>query len=76
MSNSDKEYWVTTAEAIKILNVTRQRLCRYWCDPEKGFLIEGKHWKKGMYFNTTRYFEINRCKATVMKQGYMLVNSA
>ena len=43
MSNSDKEYWVTTAEAMKILNVTRQRLCRYWCDKEKGFLIEGKH---------------------------------
>ena len=39
MSNTSKEYWVTTAEAMKILNVTRQRLCRYWCDKEKGFLI-------------------------------------
>ena len=44
MSNTSNEYWVTTAEAMKILNVTRQRLCRYWCDKDKGILIENKHW--------------------------------
>ncbi len=76
MSNPDKEYWVTTAEAMRILNVTRQRLCRYWCDKNKGILIENKHWKKGMHFNTTRYFEINSCKAVLLKHGYMIVNSA
>ena len=76
MSNTSKEYWVTTAKAMKILNVTRQRLCRYWCDKEKGFLIENKHWKRGLYHNTTRYFEINGCKEVLLQQGFMITRTA
>ena len=77
--------WVDTRRATWILSNggnedarknIKSKLYRAKRNPERSGFIEGKHWKKVMYFNTTRYFEINRCKATVMKQGYMLVNSA
>tara|TARA_R100000231_G_scaffold80604_1_gene61960 strand:- start:113 stop:343 length:231 start_codon:yes stop_codon:yes gene_type:complete len=65
------EHWVTTKEAEEILGIPRRTLKRSYADPDKGFLVEGTHWKKGMYHTSTRYWEINRCKATLLKQGFM-----
>ena len=65
------EHWVTTKEAEEILGIPRRTLKRSYADPDRGFLVEGTHWKKGMYYTSTRYWEINRCKATLLKQGFM-----
>ena len=46
--------WVTTKDAERILGIKRDTLKRSYADPNKGFLIEGKHWKKGMYHNSTK----------------------
>ena len=70
------ENWVTTKDAERILGIKRDTLKRSYADPEKGFLIEGKHWKKGMYHNSTKYWEINACKETLLQQGYVFTNSA
>ena len=75
MSNCP-EKWVTTKQAEEILGIPRRTLKRNYADPDKGFLIEGTHWKAGMYHNSTKYWEINACKNTLLKQGFIFTNSA
>ena len=70
------EHWVTTKDAERILGIKRDTLKRSYADPNKGFLIEGKHWKKGMYHNSTKYWEINGCKEMLLQHGFMFTNSA
>ena len=45
--------WVKTPEAEKILGIKRDTLKRYYANPDKGFLVEGTHWKRGMYHNSS-----------------------
>ena len=70
------ENWVTTKDAERILGIKRDTLKRSYADPNKGFLIEGKHWKKGMYHNSTKYWEINGCREMLLQQGFVFTNSA
>ena len=75
MSNCT-ERWVTTNQAEEILGIPRRTLKRSYADPNKGFLIEGKHWKKGMYHNSTKYWEISGCREMLLQQGFVFTNSA
>ena len=68
--------WVTTKDAERILGIKRDTLKRNYANPNTGFLVEGTHWKRGMYHNSTKYWEINACKDTLLKQGFMFTNSA
>ena len=68
--------WVTTKDAERILGIKRNTLKRNYANPSTGFLKEGTHWRSGMYHNSTKYWEINACKDTLLKQGYMFTNTA
>jgi hypothetical protein len=48
---------------------------RSYANPETGFLKEGTHFKNGMYYNSSKSWEINSCKAALLKQGYVFINS-
>ena len=67
--------WVTTKDAERILGIKRQTLKRKYANPETGFLIEGTHWKRGMYHSSTSYWDINACKATLLQQGFMFTEA-
>ena len=69
------EHWVRTAQAIKILGIKRDTLIRSYANPETGFLREGVHFKNGMYYNSSKTWEINSCKAPLLKQGYVFIDS-
>ena len=68
--------WVKTPEAEKILGIKRDTLKRYYANPDKGFLVEGTHWKRGMYNNSSKVWDINACKATLLQQGYTFTKGA
>ena len=68
--------WVTTKDAERILGIKRQTLKRKYANPDSGFLIEGTHWRRGMYHSSTSYWDVNLCRATLLQQGYVFTNSA
>ena len=68
--------WVTTKDAERILGIKRNTLKRNYANPSTCFLKEGTHRRSGMYHNSTKYWEINACKDTLLKQGFMFTNSA
>ena len=70
------DFWVKTKDAERILGIPADTLKRNYANKDKGFLIEGTHWRSGMFPNSTRYWEINSCKATLLEQGYMFTNTA
>ena len=57
--------WVTTKDAERILGIKRQTLKRKYANPETGFLIEGTHWKRGMYHSSTSYWDIILCNILI-----------
>ena len=69
------EHWVRTAQAIKILGIKRDTLVRSYANPETGFLRQGVHFKKGIYSNSSKSWEINACKQALLKQGYVFIDS-
>jgi hypothetical protein len=71
----NKQHWVRTPEACKLLGIKRSTLMRSYANPETGFLKEGTHFKNGMYYNSSKSWEINSCKAALLKQGYVFINS-
>ncbi len=70
------DHWVKTKQAEEILGIPADTLKRNYANPNKGFLVEGKHWKRGMYPNSSSYWEINSCKQVLLQQGFMFTNSA
>ena len=66
--------WVKTPEAEKILGIKRDTLKRYYANPDKGFLVEGTHWKRGMYHNSSKYWNINACRVTLLAKGFIFTN--
>ena len=63
-----------THEAEKILGIKRDTLKRYYANPDKGFLVEGTHWKRGMYHNSSKYWDINACRETLLAKGFIFTN--
>tara|TARA_Y100001973_G_C5178266_1_gene323369 strand:- start:432 stop:659 length:228 start_codon:yes stop_codon:yes gene_type:complete len=72
---NNSEHWVRTPQAVKILGISRTSLVRRYAHPETGFLKEGIHYKNGMYYNSSKSWEINSCKAALLKQGYVFIDS-
>ena len=68
--------WVTTKDAVRILGIKRQTLKRKYANPDTGFLIEGIHWKHGMYQSSSKVWDINACKQTLLQQGYTFTKGA
>ena len=66
--------WVTTKDAERILGIKRDTLKRYYANPDKGFLVEGTHWKRGMYHNSSKYWNINACRETLLAKGFIFTN--
>jgi len=70
------ENWVTTKDAERILGIKRDTLKRSYANPNTGFLVENIHWRSGMFRNSSKYWEINRCKETLLEQGFVFTNRA
>ena len=68
--------WVSTKDAERILGIKRQTLKRKYANPNTGFLVEGTHWKHGMYQSSSKVWDINACKQTLLQQGYTFTKSA
>ena len=66
--------WVTTKDAERILGIKRDTLKRNYAHPNTGFLVEGTHWKRGMYHNSTKYWDINACRETLLAKGFIFTN--
>tara|TARA_B100000214_G_scaffold102546_1_gene71680 strand:- start:359 stop:580 length:222 start_codon:yes stop_codon:yes gene_type:complete len=66
------EHWVKTKDAVKLLGIPADTLKRNYANKDKGFLVEGKHWKRGMYHNSSKYWDINACKDMLLQQGFMI----
>ena len=73
---SQKELWVPTKVAEKLLCIKRDTLKRNYAHPEKGFLKKGRHWKRGIYKNSSIHWEINACRKELLRQGFVFANSA
>ena len=56
------EHWARTAQTIKIFGIKRDTLVRSYANPETAFLREGTHFKRGIYSNSSKSWEINACK--------------
>ena len=61
---SPQATWVSISEASKQLGVGQTTL-RKWKRSEAGFLIEGKHWKKGMNQNSPVCYNLTECRTAL-----------
>ncbi len=74
MERKEKPNWVRTSDAERILGVNRRTLKRAYAHPDNGFLKEGVHWKRGMYFNSSVTWNVTACKQALLKQGYVFTS--
>ena len=64
--------WATTRAAAEALGVSAQTLKRSWAHPEQGFLREGVHWVRGRHGNSSRGWDIEKCRSAMQAQGHLL----
>ena len=64
--------WVSIAEASKQLGVGQTTL-RKWKRSDTGFLIEGKHWKKGMNQNSPVGYNLAECRSALEENGFLFI---
>ena len=64
----DGETWLTTRQAARLLGISEWSLRRY-ADVEKGFLIEGEHFKKGPYRTSKTAWHMEKIKEAMEKRG-------
>jgi len=70
MTNCSKT-WLPTQEAAKALGLKPETLKRYYGHPRTGFLREGKHWKPGLYPNSTKGWCIEECREELAAKGFV-----
>lgn len=64
--------WVTTPAAARLLGVKADTLKRSYAHPETGFLKEGKHWRRGLYHNSPRGWDVEACRKEMEGQGFIV----
>ena len=67
MTIEDTRVLIKTGSAAQILGVSVQTL-RAYRDLQGGFLIEGKDWFSGAFYNSPIRWDIQRCKEALAKR--------
>ena len=66
----ENETWLLTREAARALGISKWSLRRY-ANAETGFLLEGKHFKKGRYRTSKTAWHMELVKEAMEHQGYL-----
>ena len=65
----ENETWLSTRQAARVLGISEWSLRRY-ANAESGFLLEGKHFKRGPYQTSKIGWHIEKVKEAMEQQGY------
>ena len=63
------ETWLSTRQAARVLGISEWSLRRY-ANAESGFLLEGKHFKKGPYRTSKTAWHMEEVKEAMEQQGF------
>ena len=66
----ENETWLSTREAARALGISEWSLRRY-ANADTGFLLEGKHFKKGRYRTSKTAWHMEQVKEAMENQGYL-----
>ena len=66
----ENETWLSTRQAARVLGISEWSLRRY-ANADTGFLLEGKHFKKGRYRTSKTAWHMEQVKEAMEQQGYL-----
>ena len=64
------ETWLDTRQAARALGISEWSLRRY-ANAESGFLLEGKHFKKGPYKTSKTAWHMEKIQSAMQEQGFV-----
>lgn len=67
MTTQKVDQWLPTGLAARTLGVSHDSLKRY--ADRDGFLIEGKHWRRGVHPNSPRLWNLPACIDALAYRG-------